>query len=275
VKRFVLLTMCNVALGVVAAPASAPIPATAPKPIAATTPAAPATQDGLVEIKKKAEGGDAAAQVAFGDELARMRKYRLAERWYSEAALKGAPNALFALADLYSGSRGEGTNAVKANLTNAMTLHKLAAAQGFTKSHLALGLAYKDGNNAPKDLVRAYTHLKLSDASQNRDLMLNQIIAEMSQAQTDEAEKIVKRFRPANFESAFADLVFDSIRISGIFGGGSNRIAMINGKQLNEGQQVSLNVGGLNAQVKLAEIASDGVFVSFRSQERKIKPQRL
>jgi hypothetical protein len=268
--------MCSVALGVVAAPASAPIPAKAPKPIAATTPATAAPQDALIDIKKKAEAGDAAAQVAFGDELARMRKFKLAERWYSEAALKGAPPALFALADLYSGSRGDGTNAIKANLTNAMTLHKLAAAQGFTKSHLALGLAYKDGNNnVPKDLVRAYTHLKLSDASQGRDAMLNQIIAEMTQAQTDEAEKIVKRFRPANFESAFADLVFDSIRISGIFGGGSHRIAMINGKQLNEGQQVSLNIGGLNAQVKLAEIASDGVFVSFRSLERKIKPQRL
>lgn len=272
VKGFFVFAM-YVALGVAAAPGPTSTAAVKPTPAVTNSPAP--KQDTLIEIKSKAEAGDPAAQIAFGEQFARMGRYKAAERWYREAASQGSPAGLFALAELYSGSRGEGPNMVKADFTNAITLHKLAAAQGLSKSHLQLGIAYKDGNHVRKDLVRAYSHLKLADATSNRDMLLNQTLTEMTQAQIDEAENIAKRFKPANFDKAFADVVFESIHISGIFGGGTNWIAMIDGKQVGEGQQIKLMVGGINAQVKLAAIAPDGVFVSYGSLERKIKPQRL
>jgi hypothetical protein len=228
-----------------------------------------------LEIKKKAEGGDARAQVAFGEEFERMQKYTAAEHWYAQAAMRGDPAGLFALAQLNSSSRGVGTNAVKANPTNSVLLHKLAAAQGYNKSHMQLGLAYKDGLSVRKDPVQAYSHLKLTDPTPTREVYLNQLIAEMSQQQIDAAEKIVAEFKPVDFEKAFADVVFDSVRISGIFGGSANRVAMINGKQVGEGQALNVKIGGIETQVKLTEIAADGVFISFRSFERKIKPQRM
>jgi hypothetical protein len=271
-----LITIFSLAAGIVVASAAGPLSAVKAgvKPAAIVT-NAPPKQDTLLEIKKKAEAGDAQAQIVFGGEFARMQKYTMAEHWYAQAAMRGDPVGLFALADLYSSSRGNGTNTVKANTTNSVLLHKLAAAQGYGKSHMQLGIAYKNGIGVGKDAVKAYSHFKLADATPNREVYLNQLIAEMSQPQIDAAEKIVAEFKPSDFEKAFADLVFESVRISGIFGGSANRVAMINGKQFGEGQQVSVKIGGIDAQVKLNEIAADGVFVSFRSLERKIKPHRM
>jgi hypothetical protein len=253
--------------------------AAATTPIQASSPTIGKTDssksDSLIETKKKAEAGDAKAQFALAEQFAVMQKFTAAEQWYRAAGVQGEPAAIFALAEMYQFTRGVAPNMVKANPTNAITLTKLAAALGYSKAHLALGLAYKDGANVRKDLIRAYSHLKLSEANARRDQLLNQVVADMSQEQIDAAERIVADFKPLKFDDAFGDLVFESIRVTGIFGGADRRIAMLNGKQLGAGQQVNLLVGGLEAQVKLDEIANDGVFVTYRSMERKIKPQRL
>jgi hypothetical protein len=293
-KCFVILGVANVALAAclsgapASAPTAAPIPVKATNSVKATNAASvaskpstaannvPPPKASLIEIKKKAEEGDVKAQIALAEEFTHMQKYKLAEQWYSTAALKGNREALYALADMYMTPHGSGPDAVKLNLTNGMILHRLAAAQGYAPSHFQLGIAYKDGNTAVrKNALRAYFHLKLSEANSKRETLLNQLVAEMPRDQIEAAEKMVTDFRSVDFDSAFAELVFESVRITGIYGGGEKRIAMINGKQINEGQQVNILVGGLTANVKLDEIRSDSVFVSYRSLERKITPQRL
>lgn len=230
--------------------------------------------DTLIEVKRKAEGGDAKAQFAYAEQFISMQKYAAAEHWYRAAGVQGDTAALYALAELYRVNRGSGTNAVKANATNVLTLHKLAAAVGHAKSHFELGMAYKDGVGIGKDLVRAYAHLKLSDNPQ-RGTRINQLVTEMAQEQITAAEKMVTWFKPKVFQDAFAELVFDSVKITGIFGSDTARMAMINGKPVDAGQKLNLNVGGLQAQVKLASISRDGVLVSYGKLERKITPQRL
>lgn len=228
----------------------------------------------LIEIKKQAEAGDAKAQIAFAEQFVALQKFTLAERWYRAAALQGESAAMVALGDLYASNRGSGTNLVKANPTNSVALYKLAASLGHSKAHMQLAQAYRNGIGARKDVIRAYSHYKLSGAPGVQPL-LNQIIPEMSQEQIDAAERMVANFKPANFQQAFGDLVFESVRISGIFGAADRRMAMLDGKPVGAGQKVDLNVGGLIAQVKFDEITSDGVFVTYGTMERKIKPQRL
>ena len=228
----------------------------------------------LIEIKRKAESGDAKAQFAYAEQFLGMQKYAAAEHWYRAAGVQGDTTALYTLAEFYRSNHGSGTNAVKANATNVITLHKLAAALGHPKSHYELGLAYKDGVGIRKDLVRAYAHIKLSDSPQ-KDTRINQLVTEMAQEQITAAEKMVTWFKPKNFQDAFAELVFDSVKITGIFGSDEARMAMINGKPLDAGQKLNLNVGGLEAQVKLASISRDGVMVNYGKLARKITPQRL
>src|SRR5687767_13140417 len=147
-------------------------------------------QDTLIETKRKAEAGDAKAQFAYAEQFMGMQKYSMAEHWYRRAGVQGEATALHALAELYRANRGSGTNGVKANLTNVITLHKLAAGLGHAKSHFELANAYKNGEVVQKDLVRAYAHFKLSDHPQ-RDQRVNQLVTEMTQEQIDAAEKIV------------------------------------------------------------------------------------
>ena len=237
-------------------------------------PAAAGKADTLIETKRKAEAGDAKAQFAYAEQFMGMQKYSAAEHWYRTAGVRGEAAALYALAELYRVNRGSGTNGVKANLTNVITLHKLAAALGHPKSHYELGMAYKNGEAVRKDTVRAYAHIKLSDSTQ-REQRINQLITEMAQEQIDAAEKIVTSFKPKKFEEAFADVVFDSVQITGIFGSENARMAMVNGKPIDAGQRVNLIVGGLPVQVKLASISRDGVLVTYGSLERKITPRRL
>jgi hypothetical protein len=249
-------------------------PATTRSNTAPAKPAGPAKAESIAEIKRKAEAGDPKGRFALAEQFQAMQKYSAAEYWYRQAGLQGEPQALYALAEMYRGNAGSGTNMVKGNLTNTITLHKLAAALGYPKSHYQLGLAYKTGIGIHKDPSRAYFHFKLCDAS-SRDQFINQLIAELSQEQLDAADKLVAAFKPAKFRDAFANLVFESVQITGIFGTPDQRMAMLNGKPVNAGQQVELNVGGLKANVKFAEISNDGVFVTYNSMERKIKPQRL
>jgi hypothetical protein len=253
--------------------ASKTLPATTQTSPSGTKPG-PSKSDSVLDLRKKAEAGDAKSQLAFADQLLALQKYTTAEHWYRAAALQGEPAAIFGLGELYESNHGSGTNLVKGNATNSVALYQLSAALGYSKAHLKAAQAYKNGADVRKDFVRAYSHFKLSEAA-GREQYMNQLIPEMSQEQIDTAEKIVADFKPAKFEEAFGNLVFDAIQITGIFGAGDRRIAMLNGKQLSAGQRIELNVGGLLAQVKLDEIANDGVFVTYGSLERKIKPQRL
>src|SRR3954469_2224146 len=133
IMKALLPAMFTLGFGVLALSAAAPTtPLKAIAPPRATNAATPPKQDTLAETKKKAEAGDTKAQVAFGEEFMRMQKFTMAEHWYAEAGAKGEPAALYALAELYGATRGSGTNTVKANPTNAVTLHKLAAAQGYS-----------------------------------------------------------------------------------------------------------------------------------------------
>src|SRR3954467_8577653 len=82
VVKGLLITIFSLATGIVVASAAGPLPPgkTGVKPAAIVT-NAPPKQETLLEIKKKAEAGDARAQVAFGEEFARMQKYTMAEHW--------------------------------------------------------------------------------------------------------------------------------------------------------------------------------------------------
>jgi hypothetical protein len=242
--------------------------------LAAAPSAAAEKGDTLIETKRKAESGDAKAQFAYAEQFMAMQKYSAAEHWYRLAGVQGDTAALYTLAELYRANRGSGTNGVKANLTNVITLHRLAAGLGHAKSHFELATAYKNGEVVRKDPIRAYAHFKLSDHPQ-RGQRINQLVTEMAQEQIDAAEKIVTWFRPAKFEEAFANVVFDSVVITGIFGSENGRMAMVNGKPIDAGQRLTLNVGGLPAQVKLASISRDGVLVTYGALERKITPRRL
>jgi hypothetical protein len=227
------------------------------------------SSDDLVQIKRAAEAGDPAAQTKLGEYYHRSFMVAAAARWYEAAATQGYPPALSALGNLCAAGGGIGTNHVVANHTNAFQLHRLAAVQGYQQSQYSVGMYYREGNIVPRNLVLAYKHLKLSNTGMAKEY-LKQLVLQMSQDQITEAEKQVAQFRPIAFRQAFEDLVFDSIKLQGIFASGADRGALINGKSIRAGQQIPLTIAGLPATLKCESIRKDSVTLSLGSSRREI-----
>jgi hypothetical protein len=225
--------------------------------------------DAVVEIKQRAEEGDPVAQTKVGDHYRQNFKHVEAKHWYEQAASKGNLEAIAALGDLYSSTGGFGTNQLRANPANAFALHRLAAAMGDENTHLKVGMAYREGKVVPRDLVLAYKHFKLSKnifAEQYR----KQIVLEMSREQIAHAEQLVMNFQPTTFERAFETLVFDTIRLEGIFSSSGARIALVNGKSVTQGAEISLTVAALPVVIKCESIEKNAVVFSYGPSQRTI-----
>jgi hypothetical protein len=230
----------------------------------------PPGPDRLLAIKRMAEAGDPHAQKEYADHLKQSLNYAAAEYWYKSAAVHGDPATLCALGELYHENRGFGTNAIKAKLKEALQLHRLAALQGFPRSHTHVAHAYLVGNQVPRNSVLAYTHFKLAGQSIVNDLLINKLIVEMTPAQIADAEAQIKSFKPIPFRQAFELLALDSVVLGAIIGNGNERLAIINGCSVKTGSELKLEIGGLPAKVKCESVDKNGALISIGSTRKNL-----
>ena len=115
----------------------------------------------IAEMRKQAEGGNAAAQSNLG--------------WMYD--------------------KGEG---VPKDAVQAVAWYRKAAEQGLAFAQSNLGWMYDTGEGVPKDAVQAYMWWNLAasrgdeDAKKNRDI----VEATMTPAQIDEAQKLSREWKP-------------------------------------------------------------------------------
>lgn len=122
----------------------------------------------LLGFQVLADGGNPVAQAHIGimyrQGLGIDRNLREAERWLKMASDNGNALAQHELGWMYA--RAEITD--KRDFESAVKYWKEAAEGGRSSAQLDLAVMYWRGEGAPKDLVMAYTWLKL--AAQNKDL---------------------------------------------------------------------------------------------------------
>ncbi len=110
----------------------------------------------------KANGGDAAAQVAVGEIYAAgngvARDYKLAAEWYRKAADKGDTNAELHLAALYR----DGGQGFARDMAQAAAWYQKAAEQGDVGAQGTLGTLYSVGQGVAQSYVEAYYWLDLA-----------------------------------------------------------------------------------------------------------------
>jgi len=108
----------------------------------------------LPELKRLANGGEAAAQARLGRLYERGRgvaeDYGEALRWYRAAAAQGDAMGQTSMGDIYSFGLG-----VPPDWTEAVRWYRLAAAQGALSSEVSLGFAYETGQGVPEDMKQA------------------------------------------------------------------------------------------------------------------------
>jgi len=122
-------------------------------------------------VLAKANGGDAAAQVAVGERYAATaadshnitlagEAYRRAAEWYRKAADKGDIGGEVHLAALYR----DGGKGFPRDMAQAAEWYRKAAEQGDVTAQGTLGVLYSIGQGVPKNEVEAYYWLDLAAA---------------------------------------------------------------------------------------------------------------
>ncbi len=74
--------------------------------------------------------------------------------WYSKAAAKSNPNALFRIGELNT-ARHRSSNGTPSDAENAATYYRRAAALGLAEAQFALAVAYRNGEGLPQDYSEA------------------------------------------------------------------------------------------------------------------------
>jgi hypothetical protein len=119
-------------------------------------PSAPEDYDDAVSITRKAEAGDAEAQLALGDSYGGREKYglkrnlELAAQWYRKAAEKGNREAQHKLGICYSFGQG-----LAQNDAMAAGWYRKAAEAGLAEAQTSLGYCYAHGRGVPLDIEEA------------------------------------------------------------------------------------------------------------------------
>ena len=123
----------------------------------------------LPEIQKKAEEGNAEAQVKLGRIYRRGREvpqdYGQAEKWFRNAAEQGNAEGQNNLGLMYDHGRG-----VEKNFVEARKWYLKAAKQGHSNAQYNLALLYTNGQGVPQDDIEAYVWANIAAAQGNSGL---------------------------------------------------------------------------------------------------------
>lgn len=168
-------------------------------PPAAPSAATPATSAAgpLVELRAKAEKGDAKAQnklaLCYEEGDGVTKDVVEAAKWYGKAAESGYADAQFNLGLCYRDGVG-----VTKNAADAVKWFQKAADQNFAEAQFNLGVCYDDGEGVTKDAVQAlkWYSLAADQKNENAAKYSAELQKVMTAEQIAEAQKLKKEFKP-------------------------------------------------------------------------------
>ena len=182
---------------------------------------------------------------------------------FKKAAEKGNPDGAFLAASyLLSGrpSTKEGSAAVSENLGEAVQLLDSAAQAGHKEAMRVLGACYAKGRGVSQDKVEAgkWWSLAADRGDDSAKAYLDHLEEQMSSSERSDAKtragKFVARIPLAESHSQVR------VRLNGISGTASRRVALINNQPFLIGEQKQLVLGaGSNLVVRCVEITGSTV----------------
>jgi hypothetical protein len=252
----------------------------------------------MAEIKRKAEAGDRAAQAQLANAL--LMNFRSADalQWYAKAARQGDLESLFHAGQmLLSGRMGTPPEqSVKADPAQGVSIIFCAATNRHAGACYELYKAYKDGRGVPKDMVQAYAWLQLHvDFSPGLlppagKVELNNFALSVDVATSQKGKQLAALYKsgswpvlvtqdppppqPASVAAPSPSLVAKpapkpmvALKLNGLTTGGSNPLAVINGKTLAEGESARLAAKPTAVTVRCLRISADSVTVAVEGED--------
>jgi hypothetical protein len=230
----------------------------------------------LAQIKVAADAGDAAAQDKLAESFVLRADSSQAQIWYRKAAEQGFAHAQGRLGNmLLSRSRtaaGATPAARSAMSEEAMRWITLAANQGDTRGQADFADVCLEDKLVKQDLVEAYKWGELASKGSMIDVATfagrscrDAATLKMDADQIAEAQRRAAAFiphQPKASEMPEPSWV-KQIKLNGISGTPERRLAMINGKTLEKGDQASLTLGAKTITVRCIEIRQSSVLISI------------
>lgn len=135
---------------------------------------------------KSANQGNIAAQIFVASIAYNQKNYVLSAEWHTKLAIKGYPDSMFYLGELYRMGAG-----VPKNLETSVFWFKSSAEKGEERAQFGLGAAYYQGFGIEKDLEKANFWFKKAVDSGNKDA---QTMLDFIEVEKNSAEKLLLRW---------------------------------------------------------------------------------
>jgi Sel1 repeat len=237
-------------------------------------PASPAAS--LAEVKVAAEAGDPAAQDKLAEAFIMRADSEQAMTWYRKAAEQGFVHAQGKLGNILlmrSRLSVSSNNAARAAMAEeALHWITLAANEGDKRGQADVADICLEGKLVKQDLVEAYKWGELASRGSMIDVATisgrgsrDAATLKMNADQIAEAQRRVAAFSPRQPKTSQMPEPgwVKQIKLNGISGTPERRLAIINGKTLQRGDQTSLKLGEKTVTVRCVDIRQSSVVISI------------
>jgi hypothetical protein len=226
------------------------------------------------EIRKRAEAGDATAQVAFGDILTGKLRHADALLWYRKAADQGNVYGQFHVGrTLLHGALGNPADqSVKADPVQGLGWAFMAATNRIPAACWDMSFALQRGVGTDVDLISAYAWLEFSSGviGGNR-IELNELALKMTTAEVERAKILSSRFKAGYWQFPVIRIIPEGdprLKLNGITISARQRSANINGQTVLEGETVTLALKPGRLNVTCLKAGNDSVTISVKGEAR-------
>jgi tetratricopeptide (TPR) repeat protein len=231
----------------------------------------------LAETKAAAEQGDAIAQDKLGNTYAAWGNHMNALIWYRKAAAQGIANSQYNVARLVI---GKGSN-LSGKVTNSMYIDEAlnnyvkSANQDNKQAQLALGQLYEDGKYVKQDYVEAYKWYSLAHKITGLEFVakahLDPLILKMTQDQITLGQKKMEIFLAGGGRETPEPSFVKHLSLGGISGAEKHRLAIINGRTFETGEDGRIKIEGQFVKLRCLEIKKDSAIVKAEGMAKTIE----
>lgn len=231
-------------------------------------PAWPQPLPDLARTKDAAEKGDPAAQDAMGQRMVGDMNFSAAVTWFRKAAEKGNVHAQYQLGDLLlkgiTGVPQDGDEGLRWMLTSANNGNFLA--------QTLMGNFYEGGPWVTVDYIEAYKWYRVA-SKQNpvvEHMHLDRLVLKMTRDQIEQGEQRAKDFKlhQTTTDELPPPQYLKQIVLKGIVEGNNRRLAIINGRTFEKGEQGQITVGKKSISLRCVEISERSAVVLVQGMNR-------
>jgi len=230
----------------------------------------------VAALKRKAEAGDGAAQVALGEALAYKWHASEALDWYRKAAAQGNVAGEYHVGDmlLFGGLGVPQALAVRPNHAEGIRWTFMAATNSHPQAYWNMARALREGLGTSTNLVEAYAWLKLYAGTLPGSIVgrvhMNELALKMDTEALGRAERLAEEFKSGKWHAPVARALPEGdprLKLGGITFSGKNSLAMINGKTFSEGESAAVSLKSGTLVIKCLKIEKDSVLISVDGED--------